>query len=922
LAQRDPYLQARADAVLAAAWIELANQAGPGQRVPNLGIDPAELRARARRMLERLARFHVARHEPYDAALQVNNVGLTLLYAGQFSECAAISRTAERMFGALRESPRQGLAAQNRGMCLWGLGHLTQALDALTEALTHLRPDPYPSLYLMTLENAALLHYARGEFDASLALQGEALALARRVQSKRAEAHSLFGIGETYYALGDLPRAREFLEQSLAIRTVAFDGRGRLAVLRALATVDADEGRAENALARDREALALATVPASAAGIRLQMAAHTLATGRTVEATRILDDEIAAGAGSDPLVVGRALLERAIVRRRGGDLDGALKDLAAARPLLHDWGTVGDSFVADLETARTDQARGATVEALAAVDRAVARASAIRLQTANPELRTGLQAPLRDAYALKLDLLWDLREAAVRHGNTGYAEQLAADAFNAADTSRAHAFADVAAAQYPVSLRHALAAQFARREVLYRDIAERRFTLEAHQDAVASSDTRATELRAEIAGLEHSLDAVNNAIASRATAKRGSPGNIRQSGQTPLVPGNTVLIAYWLGPEQAYAWVVGRTGIHWVRLGPSDVIATGARLFHEALARAVDVPVSRRLALGADLYARILRPLEGWIRNERSWLIIPDAAVNYVPFAALRASDTTGEYFVVARHDVALVPAAWMLRPESTRRVDPNRRLLLVADPVYERTDPRLARVADAHRPGVGASAAATAGPELYRLPFTGREAAAIAAEFPPESVEQLEGVEASRDRVLALDWSRYGYIHFATHGIADATHPQFSSLLLSRYDGSRRPIESAIRVADLELLTLTSDVVVFSACETAFGKNVLSEGLLGLGYTTLARGSRSVVASLWPVADEMSAALMTEFYRYLLGGSMRAESALSAAMRAVLVRDPLADPALWAPFQVSITTVAPTSGANRISTAGHTARH
>jgi CHAT domain-containing protein len=96
----------------------------------------------------------------------------------------------------------------------------------------------------------------------------------------------------------------------------------------------------------------------------------------------------------------------------------------------------------------------------------------------------------------------------------------------------------------------------------------------------------------------------------------------------------------------------------------------------------------------------------------------------------------------------------------------------------------------------------------------------------------------------------------------------------------------------------------VFSACETALGKAVPSEGLVGIGSTVLARGARAVVASLWPVSDEIGAQLMTEFYRHLLYDSMSAPAALGAAMRSALSRDASADPALWAAFQV--TTIQP----------------
>jgi CHAT domain-containing protein len=65
-------------------------------------------------------------------------------------------------------------------------------------------------------------------------------------------------------------------------------------------------------------------------------------------------------------------------------------------------------------------------------------------------------------------------------------------------------------------------------------------------------------------------------------------------------------------------------------------------------------------------------------------------------------------------------------------------------------------------------------------------------------------------------------------------------------------------------------------------------------------------VASLWPVADEIGARLMTEFYRHLLHDSMSAPAALGAAMRSVVSHDASADPALWAAFQVSVVALGP----------------
>jgi CHAT domain-containing protein len=134
---------------------------------------------------------------------------------------------------------------------------------------------------------------------------------------------------------------------------------------------------------------------------------------------------------------------------------------------------------------------------------------------------------------------------------------------------------------------------------------------------------------------------------------------------------------------------------------------------------------------------------------------------------------------------------------------------------------------------------------------------------------------------------------------------PQLSAVILSAYDQRGEPIEDALRAADLAGLTLTASVAVFSGCDTALGKDVLNEGMVGIAYDTLARGAGAVVSSLWQVPDEIGVNLMTELYRHLVRESMDPVTALSASMRSVLNRNPSADPALWAAFQVSVVTMA-----------------
>jgi CHAT domain-containing protein len=101
----------------------------------------------------------------------------------------------------------------------------------------------------------------------------------------------------------------------------------------------------------------------------------------------------------------------------------------------------------------------------------------------------------------------------------------------------------------------------------------------------------------------------------------------------------------------------------------------------------------------------------------------------------------------------------------------------------------------------------------------------------------------------------------------------------------------------------LHADTVVLSACDTALGKSVAGEGLIGLQYVVLARGARSVVSSLWPALDQVTAELMVKFYSSLLNKHSTVISAWSAASRAAL-EGPYNDPGTWGAFMLTLSHV------------------
>jgi CHAT domain-containing protein len=76
------------------------------------------------------------------------------------------------------------------------------------------------------------------------------------------------------------------------------------------------------------------------------------------------------------------------------------------------------------------------------------------------------------------------------------------------------------------------------------------------------------------------------------------------------------------------------------------------------------------------------------------------------------------------------------------------------------------------------------------------------------------------------------------------------------------RGILTADAVSRLDLRKM--HLAVLSACETGLGETAGGEGVFGLQRAFHIGGCRNVVASLWKVEDEATAALMTLFYRNL----------------------------------------------------------
>ena len=914
----DSYMRARSQGLQAAAWMEVANK--PASSRADLDSDPDshELLNRARSLLRELAAFHAARNEPYEQALQINNIGLAYFYEARLELALRYFSQAKNAFERLGETSRDALALQNQAICEWGMGHLGRAMVKFDQALQVMRPAPYPDLYLMTLNNSGLAHYAAGHFDEALRLQTQALEFATRSQSDRARARSYYGIGVTYYAIGDSELATRFLNSALQISTAQFNPRQRAIALRALAVVEHENGQLREAIAHNSEALSLSAAPLTRARILLHLAGDYADAGDPAHALNLIKDLLSHPPGGDPLVRGMALEERGSLSRLSGNFAAAERDLLDSIRVFVRFDSLADRFEAEVKLAQLSADQHRPEDALAQVRHALSLSREIRAQTANPEYRASIARALRPALDFEIGLLRARYDDFVRRGQLANARLAAIEALKAVDDFRAQGFDDWRAERFDSSSDDSIQGLMSSSAALYRDMAEHRFQLAALEYTAGPLDPRAAVLREQIGRLRVRAGIVDAQLAARTSKLPVSPLQEPTASnwfaQIQSMPADRALIEYWLGSAGAYAWVVTASNITWVPLPASQVIDRAARVMHGAMSSA-SVSTLARLNNCDDMYRLVVAPIANSLSAAREIVVVPDGALHYVPFAALRSGKPSDPPYLAQSLIISMTPALRLVGGGTrvTAAAPRSSRVLIVADPIYTADDPRLSRLSSAQpaaiRPMDVSLQRSVDSSSLERLASTGREAAQISSLYAPQDVDVLQGADATRSNVLAKDLSTYRFIHIASHGIVDAEIPQLSALILGKYDSTSAVSDPYLRVSDLLSKTFNAQAVVLSACDTALGKEFAGEGIIGLRYAALARGAHAVVASLWSVPDGVSADLMTDLYRHMGVAHALAQqraplsvaASLAEAMREVLRRSPSLDPAFWAPFTVYV---------------------
>jgi tetratricopeptide (TPR) repeat protein len=229
-----------------------------------------------------------------------------------------------------------------------------------------------------------------------------------------------------------------------------------------------------------------------------------------------------------------------------------------------------------------------------------------------------------------------------------------------------------------------------------------------------------------------------------------------------------------------------------------------------------------------SLDALLMQPVLDVI-GERELVVVPTGQLHALPWPTLPS---------LRGRPVSVAPSAttWLaaMRATSSTRKRTGR-VVLVAGPNLEHAEPEVAAVA-----------------KLYNSPqvFSGPEATADVVR------QTMDGAEL---------------VHIAAHGRFRADNPQFSAIDLA---------DGPLTVYDLERVRRGPRRLVLSACDSGLSAVHAGDELMGLAGAVFSLGTSTLIASVVPVADDLTKALMVELHRELCAGGTPAHALAAAQVR------------------------------------------
>ncbi len=720
------------------------------------------------------------------------------------------------------------------------LGELQKALDIQVQVLEGWRKLNNRRLEIVAAGRIAHIWTELGEYKKAIAAYIEGKKISREINSKIEEADSIINIGASYLLLKQPGKALPYFEEALpmyvGMKVPLLEASSLNFIGRTFVALN-DYG---TGIGYFQKALKLSEKE----GFRGEIVKNFLDLGKSY-------NEI-------------------------GDSEQAYAYLTKAFSLAKELDNRKYLIPINYQLAVIESERGNLDKAIENLEHGLKFIEKTRGELRNKALRTSYFSTVQNFYELYTDLLI---ERSVKNKNPADIEL----AFEVSERSRSRSLVDLLQ-EARVDFRKNVDTKLIEKE---RDLAdainskylrrERLLNGMPKQGQIDEINTEINDLEIELERLNLQIRRENPRYANLIRSETLSTKEIQK-----LLDKETVLLEYKLGKKRSFLWLVTDNSIDFYELPKRDEIETKTRRFYDLIVSNKRENADERRILSKRLGETLLSKAEAKFKGKRL-VIVAEGILQYLPFSALQSSDKN---YLTDKNETVILPSASVLAQlrENQNAVNKNNKTIAIfADPVVDREDSRIAKKSN---PELNIQNTALSqnlrdlrfDENFPRLLASRAEAGNISKFAAKEKTSLRMGFDANLEHIENADLEQYRILHFATHALLNTSRPELSGLVFSLYDKNGQPQNGFLSLSDVYNLELSSDLVVLSACQTALGKDVRGEGLIGLSRGFLYAGSKKVVASLWKVDDSATAEFMKIFYRNHLEKEMPASAALRQA--------------------------------------------
>lgn len=348
-------------------------------------------------------------------------------------------------------------------------------------------------------------------------------------------------------------------------------------------------------------------------------------------------------------------------------------------------------------------------------------------------------------------------------------------------------------------------------------------------------------------------------------------------------------------------------------LSPEGVIRKSSPVGRDQLRQMV-LALTERLREGLPQHQRLSQPLHRWLLaplepelrrlDLKQLVMVPDGSLRLLPFAAL----FDGQSYAIEKYAISIVTGLSMT--STSALPSGNARVLIAGVSLPGTVVEQLPLEAVDQMEGKDSSTDGTLVQRRVRGMVAGQvlgatqieqlrqELALPGVEREVKALTELtRGLSLLNEQFTVAGWKKWAesgefrIMHIASHGwfggAAETSFIMAHDQVLHTQALQAMLQSPALQKNPIDLLTL-------SACQTAEGNDRAPLGISGVAMRARAR---SVLGTLWPVADEAARQFMIDFYRGLRERGLAKTQALREAQIQMLRQPGMAHPLFWSPF-------------------------